>query len=85
MKAKLIRIGNSKGIRLPKAFIKQIKLEDDIDMRIDGTQLIISPAEDPRAGWATAYQAMAERGDDIMLDKNSDLTANEWDELDWRW
>ena len=67
-KTKLIRIGNSRGVRIPKSMIEQLGLEGDLtlDLRPDG--LLIRPVSSARAGWAEQFQAMASRGDDRLLD-----------------
>ena len=48
MKTKLIRIGNSRGIRLPKPLIQQAKLGDDIELQVQNDSIIISSVRDPR-------------------------------------
>ncbi len=67
MKAKLIRIGNAQGIRLPKAAIEQCGFEGEVELRVEGRSLVLSPARAPRQGWDEVFAAMAERGDDAPL------------------
>lgn len=43
MKASIIRIGNSKGVRIPKALLEETKLKDSVDITIKGDSIIISP------------------------------------------
>lgn len=83
MKTTLIPIGNSRGVRIPKPFIKQCGLADEVEMDVqDGTILIHAP-HDPRAGWAEAFEQMAKLGDDKLLDGESPQTR--WDEEEWEW
>ena len=81
MKARLVRIGNSRGIRLPKAIIDQVGLEDEVELRIEEQRLIIEPAARPRAGWAEAIQAAgAEPANQL-----EPATSTHFDETEWQW
>lgn len=69
MKTQLIKIGNSRGIRLPKAIIEQVGLGQDVELRVEEGRIVIQAVdEDPRAGWEEACRLMAERGDDKLID-----------------
>jgi antitoxin MazE len=68
MKTGLVRIGNSKGLRIPKSLISQSGLQDEVEITLKGNSLIIRPASNPREGWAEAFEQMARRGDDALLD-----------------
>jgi antitoxin MazE len=83
MKTRIIRIGNSRGIRIPKPLLQEIGLEGDVQIETQGDTLIVRPAQ-PRAGWATAFQEMARRGDDALLDEGSAIPTR-WDEEEWEW
>jgi antitoxin MazE len=82
MKASLVQIGNSRGVRIPKVLLEQTGLRDDLELEVRGSQLLIRAAKHPRAGWEEAFAAMASRGDDALLDDTS-LTA--WDQTEWEW
>ena len=82
MKAKLVQIGNSKGVRLPKAVIEQCKLEEEVELEVRNDQVVIRSAIRPRAGWAESYQAMHEYSDDMLLDGEVRTT---WDDEEWEW
>ncbi len=84
MKAKLVRIGNSRGIRLPKAVLEQCGVEDTVELEVQDNRIVIRPAREPRSGWGKAFAAMAEDGDDKLLDADTDL-GTEWDKTEWRW
>lgn len=64
----LIRIGNSKGVRLPKAVIEQAGLEDEIELEVKDGKVILSSAKPSRDGWEAAAQACREAGEDEMAD-----------------
>jgi antitoxin MazE len=84
MKAKIIKIGNSQGIRIPKFFLEQTGLVDEVELEAQDDQLIIRPATYPRQGWEEAFQAMAERGDDRLFDDDL-IGQTRWDEGEWEW
>jgi antitoxin MazE len=60
---RIVRIGNSQGIRIPKLLIEQTGLSGEVEISVAENSLIIRPATKPRAGWAEAFQKMAQRGE----------------------
>jgi len=66
MKARIVQIGNSRGIRLPKAVIEQAHLSDEVRIDVEPNQIVIRSAHTPREGWERAFRLMAERGDDVL-------------------
>jgi antitoxin MazE len=84
MKARLVRIGNSQGIRIPKPLLEQAGLRDEVEIEVEGNRLVIFPLHHPRAGWDEAFQAMARQGDDALLD-SGELVPTQWDEEEWEW
>ncbi len=83
MKLRLIQIGNSRGVRIPKAIIEQCDLKDEVELSVKDGVLTIASAPNLRAGWDTAFRAMAEAGDDALL--IPDDLGTEWDEKEWEW
>ena len=83
LKAHIVRIGNSRGIRIPKALLDQANLRDEIELELGEGQLIIRPARVARAGWEDQFKAMTERGDDALLDPV--VPTSTWDETEWEW
>jgi antitoxin MazE len=68
MKAQLVPIGNSRGIRIPKAILQQCEIADEVELAVEGRQIILSPTrEQPRKGWREAAARMAATGDDELL------------------
>lgn len=82
MKARIIRIGNSRGLRIPKAMLEEAGLEGDVEMHIDGGQLIVSRFDRPRAGWEEAFERLSEAGDAALLDRD---IQTRWEEDGWEW
>ncbi|MEL6469466.1 MAG: AbrB/MazE/SpoVT family DNA-binding domain-containing protein [Cyanobacteria bacterium J06623_4] len=82
VKTKVIKIGNSQGIRIPKVLIEQCDLRSDVTLEIREEGLLIRPVPKARQGWAQALKEMAENGDDELL--LGDF-ANDWDETEWDW
>jgi antitoxin MazE len=83
MKARIVKIGNSRGIRIPKPLIAQVGIKGEVEINVEENRLVISPAERPRADWAEAFRRMAGKGDDVLLD--GDLFVSRWDEEEWEW
>ncbi len=83
IRTRLIKIGNSQGVRIPKLVLDQLALHDTIELVVEGNQLVIRPSTHPRASWPAQFQQMAAHGDDQLLDP--DLTPTTWDESDWEW
>ena len=81
-KTRIVQIGNSKGIRVPKALLEQAQLPDEIELQEEHGRLIVRAAQGPRAGWADAAKAMHALGDDQLLDAT---TSTKFDEKEWRW
>ena len=85
MKTRLIRIGNSKGVRIPKPLIEQAGLSEDIELILKNNEIVLRSADGPRKGWDQAFREMAERGDDQLIDEDTAEDSNEWDESEWTW
>lgn len=84
MKTRIVRIGNSRGIRLPKTVLEQCGLQDEVELSVEEDRLVIRALEKQRASWEAASRGMAERGDDCLLDEEY-LRSTEWDETEWEW
>jgi antitoxin MazE len=80
MHTTLIKVGNSQGVRLPKAVIEQAGLERDLDLVVEDGAVVIRPAKKIRDGWEIAAAKCRAEGDDILEDWDS--TANDFDG-DW--
>ena len=86
MKINLIRIGNSRGVRLPKAVIEQCGLEDRIELEIEDGAVVLRPASirgRAREGWGDAFEK-AGAGQEDEKPLLGDF-PNEFDEAEWTW
>jgi antitoxin MazE len=68
MRTRIIRIGNSQGVRIPKLLLERSHLSEEVEIEAQDGRIIIRSVKQPRQGWESAFRAMAERGDDEMLD-----------------
>ena len=82
MKTRLVRIGNSRGIRIPKPLIEQAGLGEDVELRVHDGSIIISRSQGTREGWEEAAAALASRGGDQLLDPP---TPTRFDDEEWEW
>ena len=81
-KTRIVPIGNSKGIRVPKVLLEHAQLPEEVELQAEHGRLVIRAARGPRAGWAAAAKAMHDRGDDQLLDAT---TSNHFDAREWQW
>lgn len=81
-KTRIVRIGNSRGIRIPKAVIDQLHLSDEVELVVENDHFEVRAGKKPRTGWAEAFKDMAKHGDDKLVDVP---TATTWDEEEWEW
>ena len=83
MKMELVRIGNSRGIRIPKPIIEQCRLGDTVELRIEDDRLVISSERAPRQGWDEVFRvAGSADGDDLLL---ATVQPNKFDIEEWNW
>jgi len=82
MKTRLVRIGNSRGVRLPKAIIAQAGLTEEVELGVRDGAVVIARATSARSGWADAARQMNQRGEDLLLDPP---VPTRFDEKEWEW
>jgi antitoxin MazE len=83
IKTRIIRIGNSQGIRIPKLLLDQTNFGNEVELELLENRIVIRPSQSSRQGWEEQFKMMAEQGDDRLLDDIVQLSA--WDEEDWEW
>jgi antitoxin MazE len=81
-RTRIVQIGNSKGIRVPKLLLEQAELPDEVELQAERGRLIVRAARGARAGWADAAKIMRARGEDQLLDAP---TSSEFDSKEWQW
>ncbi|MBA2732954.1 MAG: AbrB/MazE/SpoVT family DNA-binding domain-containing protein [Acidobacteria bacterium] len=84
MRTRIVRIGNSQGVRIPKLLLERSNLADEVELEAEDDRIIIRSTRQPRHDWERAFRAMAARGDDLLLDGNAPAQT-QWDEGEWQW
>ncbi len=82
IRTRIIKIGNSQGIRIPKLLLEQSGIHAEVEIEVQGSHLTVRPFPQLRMGWNQAFATMAEQGDDILLD---DISPSNWERDDWAW
>ena len=83
MKARVIKIGNSRGLRIPKPILEQTGIMDEVEIAVEKNKIIIQPVKKSREGWGAAFKMMRESGDDQLLIE--DGMSHTWDDDEWQW
>lgn len=80
MLVSVVAIGNSKGIRLPKAILEQLHIQDQLEMDVEEQRLVLKPVNNlPRAGWAEALKSMhSNKEDSLMIPEDAGAGTFEW-------
>ena len=80
MEISIIKIGNSKGFRLPKAILEKYNISDKIELILEKGQIILKPISESRKGWDKAFKKMNKEGDDQLFfdDVFEDENFDEW-------
>ena len=84
MKTRIVKIGNSQGVRIPKLLLERSNLSEEVELEAEDDRIIIRSIRQPRQGWERDFRSMAERGDDVLLDGNPPLQTV-WDHDEWQW
>lgn len=82
VRARIVRIGNSRGIRIPKVWLEQLQLGEEVELSIQQDTLLVRRARVTREGWRAAFQRMAQQQDDRLVDR---AIATQWDKEEWEW
>ncbi len=83
VKTRIIRIGNSRGIRIPKVMLQQVGLADEVEVEAQAGQLVIRPLRVVRQGWEDRFAAMRATGDDQLVEEDT-LTLTTWEASEWQ-
>ena len=80
----LTKVGNSRGIRIPRAILEQVNLEGELELIVKEGTLLIRPATNPRQGWEDTFVNAS-----MNLKEDSELTeplvGNLFDDEEWTW
>jgi antitoxin MazE len=83
VRTELVRIGNSRGVRIPKPLIEQCRLEGTVELSVENDRLVISPGRRLRQGWREAFRAAGSSENDALL--LEPMSASKFDREDWTW
>lgn len=80
MEIAIIKIGNSKGLRLSKTIMEKYNIKDKVELILEKDQIIIKAIEEPRKDWENAFKNMRRNNDDklLMNDVFDDENFDEW-------
>jgi antitoxin MazE len=81
VKARIVAIGNSQGVRIPKPLLEHAGLAGDVELHAETGRIIIAATRHARAGWAEAAAALHARGEDDLLE----TAAPAFDAEEWEW
>ena len=81
MKAQIIQIGNSQGIRIPKTMLEETKIAGEVELEICPEGILIRNISKPRSGWDEAFKKLAETDDDAPRI----VQTSAFDEKEWQW
>ncbi|WP_224997044.1 AbrB/MazE/SpoVT family DNA-binding domain-containing protein [Cesiribacter sp. SM1] len=81
MEQPIIRIGNSKGLRLSKNILDRYQIKDKVEVILEEGQIVLKPVSSPREGWDKAFKQMHKKGEDQLLmdDVFDDESFDQWD------
>ena len=82
MKAQIIQIGNSQGIRIPKGLLEESKITGEVELEVHPDGILIRNIKKPRGGWEAIFQTMGENEDDLALEPD---TTTQFERKEWQW
>lgn len=84
MRTQLVQVGNSRGLRIPKAVLEQLSITDEVEMEVQGDAIVVRRGRVTREDWDAAFAAMAAAGDDASAEGTT-ATLSSWDDEEWEW
>ena len=84
MLTKIVPIGNSRGIRIPKAMLEHCGFGEEAELEAKNGALILRPVNPPRAGWTEAFARMAASKDDFLVQEDAPART-QFDAEEWEW
>jgi len=80
METAIIKIGNSKGLRLSKTILEKYNIKEKVELILEKGQIIIRPIDNPRNNWENEFKKMRLNDDDrlLMNDVFDDENLEEW-------
>lgn len=84
MLTKIVPIGNSRGIRIPKALLDDCGFTEEAELQAKDGALMLSPIGTTRAGWSAAFRQMADAKDDFLVHEDAP-SSTKFDAEEWEW
>jgi antitoxin MazE len=84
MRTQLVQVGNSRGLRIPKAVLDQLSITGEVEMEVQGDAIVVRRGRAPREDWDAAFAVMAAAGDDLLAEVTAGPRSS-WDEEEWEW
>ena len=84
IKSKIVRIGNSQGIRIPHFLLQQLHLANEVEMSIQDDQLVIRSARKPRQDWEARF-ARTTPAEELSIEQDDLPQLSDWDGTEWTW
>ena len=81
MNAQIIKIGNSHGIRIPKAVLEETRISGEVELEVTGEGILIRNIKKPRSDWDAAFKSLNEGDDDLQLSR----PTSSFEKKDWQW
>ncbi len=81
MKASIIKIGNSHGVRIPKPILDQCGFKKEVELEVVNQKLIVKSPQNTRKSWEASFKKMSEKEDDRLLVS----VTTEWESEEWEW
>lgn len=82
MKAQIIQIGNSQGIRIPKMLLEETRLAGEVELEIFEGGILIRSVQKPRGNWDAVFKSMEDSDDDATLESK---VGTEFEKKEWQW
>jgi antitoxin MazE len=81
IKSRIVQVGNSQGIRIPKSMLEQSGIIENVSLEVRDNQIVITGISKPRSGWGEAFAQMVINGDEEPIL----AVTNTWDGTEWEW
>lgn len=82
MKATLTKIGESKGIIIPKHFLEECQIDNVVTIKVENDTLVISKPSQPRSGWEESFANASMQDQEMLIE---DTLPNDFDNKEWSW
>jgi antitoxin MazE len=84
IKSKIVRIGNSQGVRIPHFLLQQLHLANEVEMSVQDDRLVIRAARKPRQDWEAQFSRVLPAEEDSSGEENPPQLSD-WDGTEWTW